>query len=139
MTESKLRGPLAPKQEEPTEPSALKGTLAPKSTEPKVTMVGPLPTGSTESKLRGTLIGVAPETVLEKRRLTRAEFDAYMLRPGSTFQSSDRRYTVRNQVDGRAAVLLDMVLLATGKNIGTANWGLDRLWDYYGDGRIWFD
>lgn len=139
MTESKLRGTLAPKPDEPTGTPALKGTLAPRSTEPKDTKVAPLLTGLTESKLRGTLIGAAPETVPEKRRLTREKFDAYILRPGSTFQSSDRHYTVRNQVDGRAAVLLDMVLLATGKNIGTANWVLDRLWDYYEEGRIWFD
>ena len=136
MSESKLRGSLAPRQVEPSAPSALKGTLAPKSIKPEATVAGPPLTGLNESKLRGTLIGVSPETVSEKRRLTRAEFDAYLLRPGSAFQSSDRRYTVRNQVDGRAAVLLDMVLLATGNNMGTANWTLDKLWEFYEEGRI---
>ncbi len=113
--------------------SELKGDLAKKAAIPSGESTQPAP------KLTGKLIEKMRQGEhSESELLDRASFEAKMKKAGTEFKSSDFIYTVVSFHEGKNFVHTTMQRRDGSGSASTNNLGVDRLWNYYEEGKIEF-
>lgn len=111
----------------------LRGSLAPKT--------GILPENESPprtSTLRGSLVGTPRPEETRAPFTEKADFIAFISVPGTKFESAERSYEVIRYDESGRFVNTKMTV-KSGSLSATANPGIDNLWEYYQEGRIWFN